>query len=174
MTLFYHKCGECLTAFACVEPKVDECDCGSTDITFMGRVQGDQYVNTVNRCPCDGRCTHAMGPTCDCSCGGVNHGTGRVVPTTVVGGKIKVTNPSADIYDDMVRGYKYRELRDKAEEIYAAVFGVDNLSWSYEGRVARHDLNKALELRVYDRRHNAILNFVLKYVSKVPKKEMES
>jgi hypothetical protein len=24
---------------------------------------------------CDGRCTHAKGPNCDCSCGGKNHGS---------------------------------------------------------------------------------------------------
>lgn len=28
----------------------------------------------VTDCPCDGRCTSAKGPNCDCSCGGKNHG----------------------------------------------------------------------------------------------------
>lgn len=26
---------------------------------------------------CDGRCTHAKGSDCECSCGGKNHGSGR-------------------------------------------------------------------------------------------------
>jgi hypothetical protein len=26
-------------------------------------------------CPCDGRCTGARGHSCDCSCGGANHGS---------------------------------------------------------------------------------------------------
>lgn len=29
---------------------------------------------SVTDCPCDGRCTSAKGPNCDCSCGGANHG----------------------------------------------------------------------------------------------------
>lgn len=31
----------------------------------------------------DARCTNATGPSCDCSCGGVNHGTHRVVAITL-------------------------------------------------------------------------------------------
>lgn len=30
-------------------------------------------------CVCDGRCTNARGPNCECSCGGVNHGSQRTV-----------------------------------------------------------------------------------------------
>jgi hypothetical protein len=131
----------------------------------MGVVAGDKYTKTENRAPCDGRCTHAVGPHCDCGCGGVNHGTGRLVATVVAEGKVKVVNPTADVYDDMVRGYKYRELRDKAEEIYAVVFGNTN-AWSYEGRFARHELNKALELRVYERRQKAIITFMGKHAAK--------
>lgn len=163
--LYYHKCNDCLTPFASTERHIDECDCTGA-VTFMGVVHGDTYTQTANRAPCDGRCTHAMGPTCDCGCGGVNHGTGRVVSTVVKEGKVKVVDPSADVYDDMVRGYKYRELRDKAEEIYAKAFADVN-KWERNARVARLELNKALGLKVYERRQNAILEFVFKYVKQV-------
>lgn len=55
------------------------CTCGG-QVELMGVVRGQRlHVATELRCPCDGRCTHAKGPLCDCSCGGANHGTGRVV-----------------------------------------------------------------------------------------------
>jgi len=133
----------------------------------MGQVQGNHYVKTGMRAPCDGRCTHASGPHCDCSCHGANHGTGRFVTTVLKQGKVVVSDPSADIHDEMVRGYKYRELRDKAEEIFAKVFaGVP--SFEYNARVARHELNHALGLRVYDRRQKALLEFVFKHLKQTP------
>jgi hypothetical protein len=33
----------------------------------------------VDECPCDARCTNAKGPSCNCSCGGANHGAGHAV-----------------------------------------------------------------------------------------------
>ena len=164
--LYYHKCQDCLTAFTSTEEKVDECDCaGSVD--FMGAVQGNHYVQTGMRAPCDGRCTEATGPICDCNCHGANHGTGRLVSTVLKEGKVVVSNPDADIHDEMVRGYKYRELRDKAEEIYSVVFaGVP--AFDYNARTERHALNKALGLRVYDRRQKAILEWVFKHLQNSP------
>jgi hypothetical protein len=160
--LYYHKCNDCLTPFSSIEKKVDICDCGGS-IAYMGIVQGDKWEKTEQRAPCDGRCTHAHGPHCDCSCGGVNHGTGRVVATIVAEGKVKVVSPSADIYDEMVRGYKFRELRDNAEALFTKTFaGFDK--WSREVRLARRDLNHALGLKVYDRREKAIIAFVLSLV----------
>jgi hypothetical protein len=85
-------------------------------------------------------------------------------------GKIKVTNPGDDIYDDMVRGYKFRDIRDKAEALYTQVFGARN-KWEREVRVARQELNKAISLKVYDRREKAIIAFVLKYASQIPQEE---
>jgi hypothetical protein len=48
-----------------------------------GTVGGHEYAlrNVTGYKPiCDGKCTGATGPNCDCICGGENHGTGRVVP----------------------------------------------------------------------------------------------
>jgi hypothetical protein len=159
--LYYHKCDDCLTTFSSTERHIDLCDCEGK-VTFMGVVHGDKYVQTSNKAPCDGRCTHAMGPVCDCGCGGINHGTGRTVQTVIKEGKVQVVDPSKDIYDDMVRGYKFRELKNKAEDLYKKVFG--HISpWERDARVARFELNKALGLRVYDRRQKAIFEFIFKY-----------
>ena len=46
---------------------------------FMGEVKGPRLSRAEDRCPCDRRCTNATGPNCECSCGGVNHGSGRLV-----------------------------------------------------------------------------------------------
>lgn len=45
------------------------CECGSA---LCGtRIDG----RVVDTCPCDRRCTHAKGHSCECSCGGANHGS---------------------------------------------------------------------------------------------------
>lgn len=54
----------------------------------MGRVEKKRLVNAAMRCPCDGRCTGATGPNCECSCGGVNHGTGRLIAVEIDAGGV--------------------------------------------------------------------------------------
>lgn len=57
--------------------------CGNSDSTkphkIMGRVKAKRLVEWIILTPCDGRCTGATGPNCDCVCNGKNHGTNRVV-----------------------------------------------------------------------------------------------
>lgn len=164
--LYYHKCNDCLTPFSSTERHIDKCDCEGA-VTFMGVVQGDKYVLTANRPACDGRCTHAHGPHCDCQCGGVNHGTGRIVQTIIKEGKVQVVKPDNDICDEMVRGYKFRDFRDFAERIYVA-FSALKGKWDYQVRVMRRDLDKVLSLRVYDRRHKALTDFIVKNKALLP------
>lgn len=159
--LYYHKCLDCLTPFASTEKKIDECDCCGP-VICMGIVHGDLVVKQENRPACDGRCTHAHGPSCDCACGGVNHGTGRTVSTTVVQGKVKVVNPDQDIMDDMLRGYKYRELRDYANALYTKLFGHLDY-WNRDARQAKRELDKIKAMKVYDRRQQELVNFIAKY-----------
>jgi len=53
--------------------------CGGTKVGIMGRVSG-RGLRLEELAPvCDGRCTNARGPSCDCHCQGEHHGTGRVV-----------------------------------------------------------------------------------------------
>jgi len=155
--LYYHKCDDCLTPFSSTERHIDLCDCDG-HVTFMGQVQGDKYVKTENRAPCDGRCTHACGPICDCACAGANHGTGRLVQTIVKEGKVKAIDFSEE---DMLRAYKYRELRNYAEGLYTAFFsaGTD----PYAANRMRRELDKIESMRVYDPRLRALIAFIGKY-----------
>lgn len=45
----------------------------------VGRTRAGRLLTPEERSPCDGRCTNARGPNCDCRCGGANHGSRRVV-----------------------------------------------------------------------------------------------
>jgi hypothetical protein len=156
-TLWYHKCLHCLTSFSSTEPKIDECDCNSDDVICMGKVYGNTYKQIENRSPCDGRCSHASGPHCDCGCGGINHGTGRMVATVIREGKVKVVDPSTDILDEMKRGYKYREFRDYAYKMCED----DGLQkWAQQKLVKQVD--KIVAMRVYDMRLKALVDFIVK------------
>jgi len=54
-------------------PKCKPCPCGAGYISWS-RVDG--VVSEKHTC--DARCTNAIGPSCECSCGGKNHGKGWV------------------------------------------------------------------------------------------------
>ena len=97
---WYWRCTGCLAVVA-VETELTtkwvnnvaanpQCSICGEDCECMGRVSGGHLVHDRTRCACDARCTSATGPNCDCSCGGVNHGTGAVVPYEVNAGGIPV------------------------------------------------------------------------------------
>jgi hypothetical protein len=92
--LIYYRCHDCLTAFTSYEDKVDECACGGP-VEKMGRVHKDEVIDDKVVCACDARCTHASGPSCNCGCGGVNHGTGKLVVIMVVMGKNRASQIDA-------------------------------------------------------------------------------
>lgn len=153
--LYYHKCDDCLTPFSSTERRIDLCDCDG-HVTFMGQVLGDKYVKTENRPACDGRCTHACGPHCDCACGGVNHGTGRLVATVVKEGKVKAVDFSEE---DLLRAYKYREIRNYARGLCSQKQG-----WVERAEfLKRRELEKIEGMRVYDPRLKALVAFIGKY-----------
>ena len=52
-----------------------DCHACGERLEVLGRVQGASLWHG-ERCPCDERCTTALGPQCSCSCGGKNHGLG--------------------------------------------------------------------------------------------------
>lgn len=80
-------------------------------LELLGRVaRKSGLVRDEERCACDGRCTNAPGPSCDCRCGGENHGTGRVVPIEVDAGGVP-----------RVRVENEQECRARAAEYAAAV-----------------------------------------------------
>lgn len=79
--LFYYKCLDCLTPVALETRSTEDlfCDCGSNNrFEYMGRVQANgDITKQEEQCKCNSSCTHASGPSCDCECGGRNHGHGR-------------------------------------------------------------------------------------------------
>jgi len=81
-TRHYYRCIDCLTIAAADGPPVYRADCSlcGGKVENMGQVCGLRLTEVVMGCPCDGRCTGARGPQCDCKCGGVNHGSGLLVP----------------------------------------------------------------------------------------------
>ena len=157
--LHYHKCHDCLTAFSSHERKIDECDCGG-QVFYMGQVHGDQYVKMEDRSACDGRCTDACGPSCDCKCGGANHGTGKMVQTVVANGKIKVVDLSEQ---DIQRAEVYRKLRNYAEMLYTTKFAVDTGKDHNLWRLKiqnRRELDRINKLKVYAKRNQDLITFI--------------
>lgn len=96
----FYRCHDCRAVMA-IEVKVDlsaVCSCGGK-IKYMGYVRAgfSSMLDDRSECPCDARCTNAPGPSCDCSCGGKNHGTGRVVKViTTEGAAPQLVTPSPE------------------------------------------------------------------------------
>ena len=66
------------------------CTCGGT-VSLMGLVgkfKGSRLVATTLECPCSEKCASAVGPSCNCACGGEFHGTNAVVVVTVDAGGV--------------------------------------------------------------------------------------
>ena len=84
----YVRCPWCLGVAALDgERPADNLTCGAcgSHVEVMGRVEGD-HLHVGERCPCDDRCTGALGPLCSCRCGGKNHGGGLAADIAVIAG----------------------------------------------------------------------------------------
>lgn len=116
MIRYFFRCFECLSVSA-----IDSIErlgydfkaiCGackdSRPIEFMGQVKRDHLIKEELRCPCDGRCTSATGPQCDCKCSGKNHGSNALVIVEIDAGPIPVITPRAPIAARM----RVKEFRD--------------------------------------------------------------
>ncbi len=164
--LYYHRCDDCLTTFTSLEKKVDFCDCNGT-VTLMGQVQGNKYVRHEDRSPCDGRCTHASGPMCDCICNGANHGSGKVVQVVVKEGIVKVEGLTEQ---DVERAHTFRKLRDYAEGLFttkwqASIDKRNRGEWMDRKEYVdmsrdRYNLDKIINMKVYDRRTKELIAFI--------------
>jgi hypothetical protein len=114
----YFRCNDCLTPVTVPGDAVTGdlvCGCGGESFEYLGRVSGYTWVRTEAICNCDGRCTQAIGPHCDCFCGGKNHGAGlaawteKVVDTGRVRFNARVSEAAAEL------GRIYREFIRNAE-----------------------------------------------------------
>lgn len=94
---YCYRCTDCLAVVFANEFKFNGGQCGACggQIEFMGQVCRDRLVKKHEECACDGRCTHARGPSCECKCGGANHGTGATVFVTVDCGPVPRFNVRA-------------------------------------------------------------------------------
>jgi hypothetical protein len=135
----FYRCIDCLSVVATegqirpvqVPPRYtysySECrGCGG-QIEYMGEVRRNCLQRRELRVPCDARCTGAIGPHCDCQCGGENHGTNRLVEVLIEAGKVpRVMVPA----DASAKGEAYRELvrtvRSAHNERFARLF---QLKW---------------------------------------------
>lgn len=116
----YYRCCDCLTVYAVdgarlsPEAVCDLCD-GKTE--WMGRVAADRLVKVEFRCDCDDRCTAALGPKCNCKCGGKNHGASFAAYSRVivdVGGVPRLTRPDTGA---KVKAAEYRAALARAGEV---------------------------------------------------------
>jgi hypothetical protein len=97
---YYFKCTWCERSFACECPSEDveairksNCPlCNEATVRVMGRVEKSNIVREVQKPACDRRCTDSKGPSCNCKCNCVNHGTGKLVAFDKIVGKLEVVN----------------------------------------------------------------------------------
>jgi hypothetical protein len=122
---YFYRCNDCLTVAVTeveLKPVYNDrgyaeyatCDACGGNCEYMGKTSGSFMVRTQLECPCDGRCTGAIGPSCDCSCGGENHGSGRLVEVVVEVGKL----PRLKIAPDACK--KAEEFRALVTQVKAA------------------------------------------------------
>jgi mRNA-degrading endonuclease HigB of HigAB toxin-antitoxin module len=120
----------------------------------MGRVHEDMLVVEKEKAPCDKRCTHASGPSCNCRCGCKNHGTGRLVTVEVTDGKIHITTFDKALAE---RGEMWRNQKASLEAMMHQVWPSKS-RWSYPMEIRslfdRHAemYERVLRLKVYKTR----------------------
>ena len=132
---WFHSCPACLGVFATEEtagtrwPSPPACPfCGGLGVELMGQVRLNRVSIVWDASPCDGSCTAALGPVCVCRCGGVNHGTRRIVRYERIAGE---TQAVAGLADAAARdatkfrrqGEEWRALRTEADALVQARWG---------------------------------------------------
>ena len=185
-SMYFYRCSDCLSVFTTSEaikhyyesdsgfPRYGKCGACGGRIEFMGRTERSRLVRDSERCPCDARCTSARGPSCDCQCGGENHGSNLWVPITVDAGGIPIAHVSpqasqlADKYRDLVaqvttalwkRYGSFIEAKRRGEYLSGAGF-----SLYLEGARRLRALHSAKELRSHNGR-NKKLEAILREVA---------
>jgi hypothetical protein len=127
---FFYRCDDCLTVAVTIEklPAVYNergyahyatCDACGGQCDYMGQVEGNHLVRTALECPCDGRCTGALGPSCDCSCGGENHGSGLLVEVVKDGHLPRLMTSK----DALVKALAFRALYAEVDAAWTARYG---------------------------------------------------
>ncbi len=164
-TVSFFRCNDCLSVFSLKNVPLwprPKCACGG-GCDWMGNVAQDKLVKLEHRCPCDERCTNARGPSCDCSCGGANHGTKRLVEFTIEVGSV----PVARNQPDLAVAEEFRAAKKRAHEAIERKFGANFKAFmtrapiyergvSNEIRWALDSYQKAKNYAVHGRRMKAL------------------
>lgn len=131
----YFKCIDCFAPLA-IETTKDtswreedlRCPHCNGYLAWMGRVGGGGHTvqQQVSDCPCDERCTCAVGPNCDCRCGGANHGIGMVWKVVTVGDTNRLEAASATATRKQAKhaaaGAEWRDLVARYHRAWDAAF----------------------------------------------------
>jgi hypothetical protein len=95
-TRHFLRCRGCLSIMAIAAdrpPAAMRCSACEGGIEVMGQVRIQRILRLEDHTACDLRCTMASGPSCDCQCGGKNHGSGIMVTAAHDVGGIPRVNP---------------------------------------------------------------------------------
>jgi hypothetical protein len=128
----FYRCADCLSVVATearIQPvqipptyghSYGECGACGGRIEYLGEVSRDLLQRRELRVPCDARCTGAIGPHCECQCGGENHGSNRLVEVVIEAGEVpRVMVPE----DARAKGEAYRELLRAVRSAHDVRFG---------------------------------------------------
>lgn len=175
----FYRCTDCLTVVALEEtlPLVRNqngmervnavCDSCEGSFEYMGKTKGlDAYsLRQLSHyaCVCDGKCTNALGPNCDCVCGGKNHGSKQVVAVYKDCPVPRVLVPK----DASVKAVEYRRLVSEVRQAYEAKYGevnkkksegeyIGNFNFYLEGQYDRVSFNKARSMRTHKGRNTKL------------------
>ncbi len=150
------------------ESMPSECPyCQSNEWEWLGFAQLDSMVKPESYCPCDDRCTHAMGPKCDCKCCGANHGIGslwtikRVGNTSVYESKGEFAKRQIEKYKIQALQYKclYNECLCLVHEKFGNLFKayknrewIQNFNDYLKGKNFLTEVQKTKELKTHNSR----------------------
>src|SRR5712691_10102153 len=117
--LHFYRCADCLSICTSQEQlsyrhqrgyMVAGGKCGACDgaLEYLGKTERDRLIKEHEACPCDARCTSALGPNCSCRCGGENHGSNMTVTVRTDQGGIPVAmiDPAARVKAEEFRAAK--------------------------------------------------------------------
>jgi len=155
----FYRCLDCLTVFT-TETKETNPLCGICQgkTEYLGEVNGGKLYKYHYETPCDGRCTHATGPECECSCGGANHGSGKLVKVATVNNipVLQAENPKA-----LEIATEYRKLVESVrnaihaqpfyEDFRRGNYIKDKAAW-WKIESSRRKLSKAASYKTHSRR----------------------
>jgi hypothetical protein len=120
--LWFVRCCDCLSVVAVTAAELPRrvgrdgfpiCGACGGPVELMGQVERARLVSVAHLAPCDERCTNARGPSCDCKCGGRNHGSKLVVRVVRDRGPVPVVavRPSGQL---VMLAAEFRTARDAA------------------------------------------------------------